>query len=237
MTALVYPIATQKHARNFDLTFSIIAGIIVFGMLAFNSPFGEAGQSISRIGGLFLLLVFSVFLIDAFRHAKDHPEEAESQQPVTKDIPARRAIGLIIRGLVGLVVGGELIVESAVDLATRIGVSESIIGLTVVALGTSLPELATSVIAATKHNSDIAMGNVIGSNIFNVFFVLGVSALVHPLPAYNGVVIDAWTAVFGSILVWIFLRLTKERELKRWAGAILLIVYAAYLTFRLVHGY
>jgi cation:H+ antiporter len=142
---------------------------------------------------------------------------------------------LIIGGLVGLVVGGELIVKSAVDLATRMGVSEAIIGLTIVALGTSLPELATSVIAATKHNSDIALGNVVGSNIFNVFFVLGTSAVVHPLPAYDGIQLDAWMAAIGSILVWLFVKTNKEREIKRWGGAILLLVYAGYLTYRLVN--
>jgi cation:H+ antiporter len=134
---------------------------------------------------------------------------------------------------VGLVVGGELIVKSAVDIATRCGVSEAIIGLTVVALGTSLPELATSVIAAAKHNSDIAMGNVIGSNIFNVFFVLGTSAVVYPLPAYDGIELDACMVALGSIIVWLAVKTNKERKVQRWAGALLLIIYAGYLAYRL----
>jgi cation:H+ antiporter len=114
------------------------------------------------------------------------------------------------------------------------GVSEAIIGLTIVALGTSLPELATSVIAATKHNSDIALGNVVGSNIFNVFFVLGTSAVIRPLPAYDGIELDAWMAAVGSILVWLFVKTNREREIKRWGGGILLHVYALYLGYRLV---
>ena len=146
----------------------------------------------------------------------------------------RRALCLVLGGLVGLTVGGELIVDSAVDIATRCGVSEAIIGLTIVALGTSLPELATSVMAAHKKNTDIAIGNVFGSNIFNVFFVLGTSAVVHPLPAYEGIELDAFMAALGSIVVWLALRTNKERVLKRWGGALLLVIYAGYLTYRLM---
>ena len=142
----------------------------------------------------------------------------------------------IIGGLVGLVVGGELIVKSAVDLATRMGVSEAIIGLTIVALGTSLPELATSVIAAAKHNSDIALGNVFGSNIFNVFFVLATSSVIRPLPAYDGIELDALMAAAGSIIVWLAVKTNRERKIQRWAGALLLTVYGGYLAYRLLNA-
>ncbi len=236
LTALVYPVVSQKRSRDFDIPMSIIAGILVFAFVAVNSPFGEEERGISRMGGIILLLMFCYFLYNTFRHAKDHPNEVQGDDvQCTKDISTRRALCLIIGGLVGLVVGGELIVKSAVDLATRLGVSEAIIGLTIVALGTSLPELATSVMAATKHNSDIALGNVVGSNIFNVFFVLGMSAVVRPLPAYEGIELDAWTAAVGSILVWLFVKTNHEREIKRWGGAILLLVYAGYLTYRLLN--
>ena len=235
LTALVYPVVSQKRSRDFDIPLSIIAGILVFAFVAINSPFGEESRGISLFGGVILLLMFSYFLYNTFRHAKDHPEDVQGENvQSTKEISTRRALCLILGGLVGLVVGGELIVKSAVDLATRIGVSEAIIGLTIVALGTSLPELATSVIAATKHNSDIALGNVVGSNIFNVFFVLGTSAVVHPLPAYEGIELDAWMAAVGSILVWLFVKTNREREIKRWGGAVLLVAYAAYLTYRLM---
>ena len=236
LTALVYPIVSQKRSRDFDIPLSIIAGILVLTFVAVQLPFGETSKGIGRSGGVILLLLFVYFLYNTFRHAKDHPEDVQGDEVQnTKDIPVRRAIALILGGFVGLVVGGELIVKSAVDIAMRCGVSEAIIGLTIVALGTSLPELATSVIAATKHNSDIALGNVIGSNIFNVFFVLGTSAVVHPLPAYEGIELDAWMVAIGSILVWLFVKTNHEREIKRWGGAILLLVYAGYLTYRLMH--
>ncbi len=234
LTALVYPIVSQKRSRDFDIPMSIIAGVLVLILVAVQLPFGEAGKGIGHLGGGVLLAFFCYFLYNTFRHAKDHPEEGPSDEvPSTKEIPVRRAVALILGGLAGLVVGGELIVKSAVDLATRMGVSEAIIGLTIVALGTSLPELATSVIAAAKHNSDIAIGNVFGSNIFNVFFVLGTSAAIRPLPAYEGIELDACMAAMGSIIVWLAVKTNKARKVQRWAGALLLIVYGAYLAYRL----
>ena len=232
LTALVYPIVSQKRSRDFDIPFSIIAGFLVFAFVAVQLPLGEQERGIGRIGGVVLLLLFCYFIYNTFRHAKDHPEEADTE--AVQPMPTRRAVALILGGFVGLVVGGELIVKSAVDIATRMGVSEAIIGLTIVALGTSLPELATSVIAATKHNSDIALGNVIGSNIFNVFFVLGVSATVHPLPAYTGIELDAMMVALGSIIVWMAVKTNHERKIQRWAGALLLLVYIGYLTYRLI---
>ena len=231
LTALVYPIATQKHSRNFDIPLSIMAGFIVLAMVVFNAPW-ESVNGISRIGGIFLLAIFIFFLYDAGTHAKEKVEDTNSEQK--KEMSVLKAIGLVIAGLIGLAIGGELIVDSAVDIAQRCGVSEAIIGLTIVALGTSLPELATSVIAAAKHNSDIAIGNVFGSNVFNVFFVLGTSAVVRPLPAYEGIELDAFMAALGSIVVWFALRTNRTRILKRWGGALLLILYAGYLTYRLM---
>lgn len=232
LTALVYPVVSQKHSRDFDIPMSIIAGILVYGEVAVQSPFGEEGRGISRMGGIILLLLFCIFLYSTFRHAKDHPDDAGAEQ--IQPMSTGKAILLMLVGIAGLVIGGEMIVKSAVDLATRCGVSEAVIGLTVVALGTSLPELATSVMAAFKHNCDIALGNVIGSNIFNVFFVLATSATVRPLPAYEGIEVDAWMAALGSILVWLLVKTNHERELKRWGGAVLLLVYAGYLSYRLM---
>ena len=232
VTAVVYPIVSQKHSRNFDIPLSIVAGFIVLTLVIFSAPF-ESFKGISRIGGVVLLIFFAFFLYDAFMHAKNSDPEEESVSVL--EMTAGKAVALILVGLVGLAIGGELIVDGAVDLAARMGVSEAVIGLTVVALGTSLPELATSVIAAHKKNTDIAIGNVFGSNIFNVFFVLGTSAVVRPLPAYPNIELDAVMAALGSIVVWLVLRTNKERILKRWGGALLLLIYAGYLTYRLLN--
>lgn len=235
LTALVYPIVSQKRSRDFDIPLSIIAGVLVLIFVTVQLPFGESEKGIGRIGGIVLLAMFCYFLYNTFRHAKEHPtEEVIGERLEVKVIPVRRAIALMIGGFVGLVVGGEVIVKSAVDIAMRCGVSEAIIGLTIVALGTSLPELATSVIAAAKHNSDIALGNVFGSNIFNVFFVLATSATVQPLPAYEGIELDAVMVALGSVIVWMAVKTNHERKIQRWAGALLLIVYGGYLTYRLI---
>ena len=233
LTALVYPVISQKRSRDFDIPMSIIAGVLVLCFVAVQLPFGESERGIGRIGGIVLLLMFCYFLYNTFRHAKDHPEEADAE--AIKPMGVGKAILLVSCGFIGLVVGGELIVQSAVDIATRCGVSEAIIGLTIVALGTSLPELATSVIAAFKKNSDIALGNVIGSNIFNVFFVLGMSATIRPLPAYEGIELDAIIAASGSVIVWMAVKTNKERKVQRWAGLLLLLIYGGYLTYRLLN--
>ena len=231
LTALVYPIASQKRSRDFDIPLSIIAGVIVFAAVTIQLPM-EQTRGIDRVGGILLMLLFAYFLYNTFRHAKEHPEDAEAT--AVKPMTLAKAIMLILLGFIGLVLGGEMIVKSAVSIATRCGVSEAIIGLTIVALGTSLPELATSVMAAFRHNGDIAMGNVIGSNIFNVFFILGTSATIHPLPAYDGIELDAWIVALGSIIVWMAVKTNRERKLPRWAGALLLLIYIVYLTYRLV---
>ncbi|MBO7458114.1 MAG: calcium/sodium antiporter [Paludibacteraceae bacterium] len=233
LTALVYPIVSQRHSRLFDIPLSVLAGLFVLVAVTIPQLWGTSSIGINRVGGIILLGFFCIFLYETFRHAKAHPEEKSAG--AVKEIPFYRAVVLILVGLAGLIIGGELIVKSAVDIAVRCGVSESIIGLTIVALGTSLPELATSVIAAFKKNCDIALGNVIGSNIFNVFFVLGTSAVVHPLPAYEGIELDAMMVVLSSGIVWVAVSTNHEHKIQRWAGALLLVIYAGYLTYRLLN--
>ena len=139
----------------------------------------------------------------------------------------------LVVGLVLLVKGADWLVDGASKLAKRLGVTDIVIGLTIVALGTSLPELATSVVAAFKHNNDIAIGNVVGSNIFNVFFILGTSAIIKHLPVYPGIEIDAALVAVSALAVWLLL-CNKNRSINRWGGVLLLVLYAGYLTYRLV---
>ena len=230
-TALVWPVVSQKRSRDFDLPLSAIAGVIVLGCVLMTPKF-EPGKGITFVGGILMLILFVAFMVVNFRHAKDHPEDAAVDK--VEEMNIWKAVLLIIVGLVGLAAGGEMIVKSAVQVAVNLGVSDAIIGLTIVALGTSLPELATSVMAAFRHNSDIAFGNVVGSNIFNVFFILGTSACIRPLPAYEGIETDALMATLGSVIVWLMVKFSRKRDIKRWGGALLLLVYAAYLTYRLV---
>ena len=226
--ALIFPIMVQRNTIRFDIPMNILAGVLVLVFVFLTAALAPY-KSISRLEGMCLLVVFFAFLGYSFLSAKDNaPTNTSFTFPVWK------CAVLILLGLVCLVIGGEMIVKSATMIARQIGVSEAIIGLTIVALGTSLPELATSVIAAFKHNGDIAIGNVVGSNIFNVFFILGVSAIIRPLPAYEGIVLDASIATLSAVILWLLAMCNKQHTIQRWGGAILLIVYAAYLTYRLI---
>ncbi len=230
ITALIYPIISQKRSRDFDIPMSIIAGLLVFVCATYS--FNDTDCGITFWGGIMLLVFIIIFLYFTFRHAKDHPGDTETES--YQELRLWKAILLIIAGLAGLILGGQAIVTSAVTIANQVGISESIIGLTIVALGTSLPELATSAIAAYRRNSDIALGNVVGSNIFNVFFILGTSAVIRPLPSYAGLEVDALMAAMGGVVVWLLIKSSRKRRLTRLGGAILLIAYAIYLTYRLL---
>ena len=226
-SALVCPLVAQRSTIRLDIPLNIVAGVLVLVFVFISSPMEPKG--LSRVEGLALLVVFAAFLVYTFYTAKaDATTTTESTS-----FPLWKCVVLILAGLVGLVVGGEMIVKTAVAIARYCGVAESVIGLTIVALGTSLPELATSVVAAFKHNNDIAIGNVVGSNIFNVFFILGTSAIIKHLPVYPGIEIDAALVAVSALAVWLLL-CNKNRSINRWGGALLLVLYAGYLTYRLL---
>lgn len=220
VAALIYPIVSQKSSRRFDMPLSLMAPVAVLLLV-----WGMNGQ-VNRAGGLILLLFFIWFMTVMIRKAMKHPEEAEED---FKPMKIWLAIIMILGGLGGLIGGAQLIVPSATRIAESWGVSQSVIGLTIVALGTSLPELATSAVAAFKKNSDIALGNVVGSNIFNVFFVLAVSAIIRPLPAYSNIYTDLIITALGSLLILIFVYTNKTHSIKRWGGVTLLLIYSAFL--------
>ena len=226
-SALVCPLVAQRSTVRLDIPLNIVAGVLVLVFVFISSPMEPKG--LSRIEGLALLGVFAAFLVYTFYTAKADATTTTESTP----FPLWKCVVLILAGLVGLVVGGEMIVKSAVAIARYCGVAESVIGLTIVALGTSLPELATSVVAAFKHNNDIAIGNVVGSNIFNVFFILGTSAIIKHLPVYPGIEIDAALVAVSALAVWLLL-CNKNRSINRWGGALLLVIYAGYLTYRLL---
>ena len=152
----------------------------------------------------------------------------------TKTMRIGKAVLFIILGLAALMVGGRWMVGGAVFLSRMIGISESVIGLTIVAIGTSLPELATSLTAARKGNADIAIGNVVGSNIFNIFFILGISALITPLPFSAVSNLDIGVVVLSSLLLFLFMFTGRKQRLDRWEGALFLLIYTIYLVVLVV---
>lgn len=223
VAALIFPIASKLSSRRFDIPFSLFAPIAVL-LLLYIFDF-----RINAIGGAILLAFFVWFMFIVVRKAIKHPEKVIDEE--IKPIRVRLAIIMILGGLIGLVGGAQLIVPSATRIAVSWGVSQAVIGLTIVAFGTSLPELATSAVAAFKKNSDIALGNVLGSNIFNIFFVLSISSLIRPLPAYDAIVRDLVVVAFGSMLLLLFVYTSKSHSISRWAGALLLLIYFAYLVW------
>ncbi len=230
VSATIYPIASQRSLRRFDIPMSILAGLAI--LVLGTECFGLMGSDwvVSRLDGIILLCIFALFMYHSVREAKRGQNAGGDEY---KPMKIWKAIMLILVGIGFLVGGGELIVRAAVAIAEAWGVPEAVVGVTIVALGTSLPELATSAVAAFKHNSDLAIGNVIGSNIFNVFFVLGVSAVIRPLPAYNHLLVDSACAAGCCALVWLFVCTNKRHEIKRWQGVLLLACYAVYLVWLL----
>jgi len=230
VAALIYPITSQQCSRQYEIPLSIFAGIVM--LLMGTECFGLCGHeaAISRFDGVILLFIFSLFMYYTLKMAK---KNKTIQEEGFLPMKIWKALLLILVGLVGLVIGGELIVKNAVKIAEAFDVSQAVIGVTVVAFGTSLPELATSAIAAFKKNSDLAIGNVIGSNIFNVFLVLGISSIIRPLPSYSNLWIDASFAALGSIILLFFVSSNREHKIKRWQGGLFLICYGVYLTWLL----
>jgi cation:H+ antiporter len=235
ISAVIYPLSVTKGTVWKEIPFYLLA-VIVLGLLANDRILdGSMISQLTRIDGLVLLAFFSIFLYYSFSIAK----EIEGMEQI---VPAKKrgralSILLVMAGFVGLGLGGRWIVNGAVSLATGLGMSESLIGLTIVAIGTSLPELATSAIAAYKKNVEIAVGNVVGSNIFNVFFVLGISSSIKPLPFQANSNFDIGMIIFSSILLFLFMFTGKRRSLDRWEGVVFVCIYCGYISWRVINEY
>ena len=230
VTALVLPMKVDKGTMSKEIPLVILASLVL-GCFA-NDQLLDGGSLnvISRIDGLVLLGFFLIFMRYTFAIAKNGGGDTGEEQKV-KELSIAKSTLYIIGGLLGLVFGGQFFVDGASGIARSLGVSDSIIGLTLVAGGTSLPELATSVTAALKKNSGIAIGNVIGSNLFNIFFVLGCSASIAPLPMGNINNIDILVLIGSACLFWFVGWFFKERTISRIEGALLVACYIAYTAF------
>lgn len=234
LSALLHDLPVQKSSLRLDLPVLALASVLILGL-------GVWGNALEWWDGLILIVVFAGYMFLLFRDAKKHPpvQSQEEESPKGKfaawfyQMKAHTwfLIVLLLVGLAMVVGGGTLLVESAKSIAKYFGVSERIIGLTVVAIGTSLPELVTSVVAAKKGETDIAVGNIIGSNIFNIFLVAGVSSLFYPLAfTIEGNMIDAIVAL-GAALLLFGLSLFKKHKLGKAAGAVMLLCFVGYYVY------
>lgn len=226
LTAVVMPIKVQKNTITNEIPLVLLSSLALVACASDIVLDGGVGNVIGRGDGILLLLFFTIFMRYTFSIAKSSGEESGEQ---IKLMPIWKSLLFIVLGLAGLIVGGQLFVDGASGIARSLGVSESVIGLTLVAGGTSLPELATSVVAAVKKKPGIAIGNVIGSNLFNIFLVLGVSATVRPLPLGNIGVSDMVMLVVSSMLFWSAGWFYKDKTITRSEGAVMVALYVGYI--------
>jgi cation:H+ antiporter len=231
ISALIYPLTVKTNTTWIEIPLSFLAAVCVLVIASDVFLDGTGSNLISRSDGIILLLFFVIFLVYNLIVAKSGGADEEIE---TKAYSTWKAVLFIVLGLAGLVIGGRLIVTSAVSIAEVIGLSERVIGLTVVSIGTSLPELATSIIAVKKKNVDIAIGNVVGSNIFNIFLILGVSGTIVPLGINPDSIFDIMVNILTGLLLFIFVFTGRGRRIERWEGAVFVIGYVAYVTYLII---
>ena len=235
ITALVAPIKVTKSIMANDIPFVILSAIalLAIGSTALLDS-GSTAAVLSRSNGIILLLFFVVFMRYTFASAKSEKTIDSTNNEDSRNVNTAlwKYPVFILGGLAVLIFGGDIFVDGATGIASALGVSDAIIGLTIVAAGTSLPELATAVAAALKGKTGMALGNVIGSNIYNIFLVLGCSAIVRPLPFGSIGNTDLIVLVIASILFWVFGWFFKTRTITRSEGAVLLLIYIAFITMR-----
>lgn len=229
ITGIVAPIAVKSSTTWKEIPFALLA-VLVSAVMANDILFSGANESfLTRGDGLILLGFFAVFMYYIVGIAKNGTDEVEE----VKIFGISKSIALIIVGLLFLVIGGKWIVDAAVFIAKSWGLSEAVIGLTIVAVGTSLPELITSVVAAMKGKSDIAIGNVVGSNIFNVFWILGITSVIKPLPFSDSSNLDMIAVIGANILLFIWMLVGKRHKLERWQSAVFVVLYVVYVSLLL----
>lgn len=223
IASVITPLAIKKNTFKYEIPFVAVITILLLVM-------GLIGNDISRIDSIILLVLMCAFMVYLVFVAK-------SEKPAQEETPAKKMaiwqmILFIILGGAGIIFGSQVTVDSATEIATHFGMSERLIGLTIVAFGTSLPELITSVIAAIKKNDDIAIGNVVGSNIFNILFILGLTGVITPINYASSSILDNIMALVAAIVL--FICVLKNKKLGRIGGIVMLVIYAGYFVYCII---
>lgn len=230
VTALISPIKYTRSNIRKDIPFAILVSL--FLMLMLYNGFGLLGEAgtpgISRSDALYLLMIFVIFMIDSFKSAKNGADEEEEN---VKPMSMGKALVFILLGLVGLIFGGQVFVDHTVSIAERFHVSEAFISITLMAVGTSLPELATCIVAAMKGKNQLALGNIIGSNIFNISLIIGASAVISPFDIQTISTVDMVMVIVAAVLLWLAAFTFKRKKLDRVEGAIFLLCYIGYIVY------
>ncbi len=229
IAGIIYPLVVLRNTVRYEVPLSLLAALVLYLLVNDVSIRGGEVNELSRLDSFILLGFFGLFMLYIYRtmsHSTDL-EQGESIKLYSSPI----SIGLVILGLAMLIGGGTMVVDNAIAIAKNYGLSDKLIGLTILAVGTSLPELATSAVAAYKKNTDIAIGNVVGSNIFNIFFILAVTGLIRPLPFDISMNFDLYVLVASTVVLMIFMFTLNTSKLDRWEAFLMLISYLAYTIF------
>lgn len=232
ITAIIYPISAKRNTVIKEIPFSLLAALVAAVLANDILLDGAETSEITRSDGLVFLAFFIVFMYYTFSIIQD---EKDIPDHGIVEMPMWRAALFIVAGLLGLVLGGKWIVDGAIVIAEWAGLSEAVIGLTVVAIGTSLPELATSAVAAFKKQTDIAIGNVVGSNIFNIFWILGVSSVINPLPYNSASNPDMLVMILASVILFLTMYTGKKQVIDKWEGLMMVGLYASYLGYLVIN--
>ena len=224
LCGVISPLVVKKSIIKKEFPFAILTGILMLGLCYINMNLG-------RIDGIILMILFVLFIAYMIRVAlkSKNSGEQEAETETIKSMPLFRALVYIGLGIAAIIYGSDMVVESASTIASLLGLSQNLIGLTIVAMGTSLPELVTSVVATRKNQLDIAVGNVIGSNIFNVLWIIGISSCISPMVVTMENVIDLIILAVVSIISYLFV--IRDHTINRWEGATMILMYAGFVTY------
>jgi len=226
--ALIAPITISQFSARRELPINIFIGILLVLFTTQDFIFQHSGMDLNRIEGLLFLILFGIIVFLSFRSKPSQNEDIATRKEQVQQ-KLYETVGLIILGLILLIVGGEFVVQSASHLAREYGINDTAIGLSIVAIGTSLPEIITILVASLKRKGDLALGGIIGSCIFNTLFILGVGAVISPLSFTPGNIVDKLVYLGATVLLFVFTRTGRKNVIERWEGAVMIGLYVVYL--------
>lgn len=237
LSGIIFPLVVQRNTVRFEVPLSLGTAILLYVLVNDHLFFGaDVENKLSRTDSFILLCGFSAFLFYVYLTMKKQEATVPEVVTATTTMRTGAALFMVIVGLTMLVSGGKTVVDSATGIAQYFGLSQRLIGLTILAAGTSLPELATSAVAAYRKNTDIAIGNVVGSNIFNILFILGVTGAISPIPFSTSMNFDIYVLLIATVFLILFMFTLHKNKLDRWEAALLLLGYFGYTAYLISLG-